>query len=574
MPTPIPDAAQWAEKFFRRHPALKNFARGVRFKNKEIGGSLHGEARQHGNEIWLSQKFWKLDAKTRDFVLAHEIGHYVMDEYGSAKLIEAASKLGLDLWKTDELPFSQFNMGEAFADSFATWALNPSELKHRYPLWAELVKRVGTGSVKIAAEVTLDFSWVAKMRKDFLTLMKNIPRVDSYAKGAVLRDAFKTYRKNFDEIVFKRFVNQDLYGLEENPYVNRPGLEKREIEYIEKKLRKTGWDFSIELRLPLGYPDEYNSEAVVLQRYKNEARRWEARLRRKAQIFWKELKETIDWYNKFGRKPEGQAPDFPVTVPDRDRVTLEGFSTIIEGYDPSSETDVDALAKVREGLRLYRKRAAQVLPLLLQKQLPIIVDFKAGLDVGGRYERSHIILNPLGHITDKNPNIVAHVLAHEMGHHLFKMLPGDAEKFWYAAIRSDYGDLDVRDLLARWPASIEWSMDFVDEMATKDPILALQVDVLGYGHQNRTRFDKREDFQHALDAGETTLRVPKSPITGYAGKNAEEAFCEAIGRLVGFGPRTVLPIIRHWLDIVLPGQVKAAAAARVLARYLERRAMV
>jgi hypothetical protein len=31
-------------------------------------------------------------------------------------------------------------MEEAFADAFATWHLNPAELRRRYPGWVDLVK--------------------------------------------------------------------------------------------------------------------------------------------------------------------------------------------------------------------------------------------------------------------------------------------------------------------------------------------------------------------------------------------------------------------------------------------------
>ena len=56
--------------------------------------------------------------------------------------------------------------------------------------------------------------------------------------------------------------------------------------------------------------------------------------------------------------------------------------------------------------------------------------------------------------------------------------------------------------------------------------------------------------------------VPKSPITGYAGKNTEEAFCEAVGRLVAYGPLVIPETVRGWLRAVLPGIRIAGLATR------------
>jgi hypothetical protein len=154
-------------------------------------------------------------------------------------------------------------------------------------------------------------------------------------------------------------------------------------------------------------------------------------------------------------------------------------------------------------------------------------------------------------------------LAHEMGHHIFQsVLSKEAEKLWYALIRGDYGDIDLRELLQKWPENIKWSHDFSDSIRESDPILSLQVSTVWEGYQPGgmmgQSIDKREDFQRMLDNGETRLRVPSTPITGYAGKNAEEAFCETVGMLVTYGPRAVHEKIRSWLDVVLPGQVRLA----------------
>jgi hypothetical protein len=136
-------AESFAAAFFAKHPHLQRFAP-RRVLDKAAGGSgSHPEARQSGNEIWLFPKFWHLDDKMRDFVFAHELGHYTQSEtLPGSKFIDACKELDIDPWDTSSLPFGQGNMDEAFADSFATYFLDHGDLHHRYPKWETLVHRV------------------------------------------------------------------------------------------------------------------------------------------------------------------------------------------------------------------------------------------------------------------------------------------------------------------------------------------------------------------------------------------------------------------------------------------------
>jgi hypothetical protein len=213
-------------------------------------------------------------------------------------------------------------------------------------------------------------------------------------------------------------------------------------------------------------------------------------------------------------------------------------------------------------LKRYRASAKARMPWLIQHQLPMVLDFEGGLDKGGEYRKSYIWVNATA--GDKTEETVR-ILAHEMGHHRYKALSGTAEKFWVMAIKQDYGPLDIQKALDSWPESTKTTWSAVDFLKDKDPVLALQLDVLSFGHGGDKAYDSRRDFEEAL-ATATTLNVPKSPVTGYGGKNPEEAFCEAVGMLVAYGPRAVHERIRHWLGIILPGEMKTAT--RVARRYL------
>jgi hypothetical protein len=418
-----------------------------------------------------------------------------------------------------------------------------------------------------AGEKTLDLAWVEGLRKDFLTLMKNLPRVKDYKDALKLNTAFNVYRTNFDDLFFEIFLNERV-----KYYFADYGLSEGESKYIDKRLRKTGWDFSSELSgYPISRADNYWSEEARFRQYESALPRWEASMRRKAQAFWKDMKEIVEWVTRL--KPEG----FKVKTPEVDKVELEGFKTTLRGYDPEdSKWHQEALDLLKVGLRNYRKNAASRLPWMLKHQLPLIIEFKTALDKGGEYNHNGTItVYASSFIGKKQAGWVTHVLAHEMGHHMYKLLDGEAQVFWRTAIRGDYGDLDLQELVDNWPGDA-WAFQFPEVIGKENPVLALQVDSLAQS-SNRKDLQKKEEFQKLLDEGVKTLQVPKTPITGYANKNPEESFCEAVGLLVSYGPRAVHEKIRSWLNIVIPGEIKLASegtpmhklARQVVSRFLQ-----
>lgn len=115
---------------------------GVKILDRETGTGGHGhpEARQHGNEIWLFPKFYQQESDIQEFILYHEIGHYVLSTKSLKWLVKRAEELEIDVW--NDLPFGQYNMDEAFADCFATYHTNQAELRSRYPKWFQLISEV------------------------------------------------------------------------------------------------------------------------------------------------------------------------------------------------------------------------------------------------------------------------------------------------------------------------------------------------------------------------------------------------------------------------------------------------
>ncbi len=102
----------------------------------------HPEAMQHLNEIWIGEKFWadQLNDSSRDWILIHEIGHWVSGVAGMSVWSKLAYEMDLDLWEDREpLPWGETNSEEAFASSFAAMiASNDS----RWSAWQELTRLV------------------------------------------------------------------------------------------------------------------------------------------------------------------------------------------------------------------------------------------------------------------------------------------------------------------------------------------------------------------------------------------------------------------------------------------------
>jgi DNA topoisomerase-1 len=185
---------------------------------------------------------------------------------------------------------------------------------------------------------------------------------------------------------------------------------------------------------------------------------------------------------------------------------------------------------------------------MLRMMLPIHAKVVGKLDEGGRYERRYIEVSLTA---GERPEMLAKILAHEMGHHIYKVYLGQKDRtFWDTAIRGNYGPIDIDKALRLWPDGA-WIHEMGELLKDVDPTLAIQLELLGFGHGEVREIRKKEDFEAAVARGDT-FAVPQNPVTGYAGKNPEEAFCEALGMLIGYGPRTVDPLIRHWVQMILP----------------------
>jgi hypothetical protein len=146
-----------------------------------------------------------------------------------------------------------------------------------------------TAAAVLARSIRIDRDAIQKLRKDFLQLSKNIPRVRDYKQASELREAFKVFRNRFNRIYFDEFVNQQL------KYDD--SISEHLRDWHERKLRKTGWDFYLALNeMPLDRPHKYNenfTEEGAFQQYQRASKKWDAKLKRIARELWKVLDDFL-----------------------------------------------------------------------------------------------------------------------------------------------------------------------------------------------------------------------------------------------------------------------------------------
>jgi hypothetical protein len=469
---------------------------------------------------------------------------------------------------------------------------------------------------KLAGKMPLNSDTVAQFRKDFLTLMKNTGRINRDEKRlATWRKAMAKWHGRFEE--FGAQIRKDLEG---RIRVNKgkPGHEQTvNIPWAQRYLDKNRafWDFAYELRSvpdldykapePMedlrkrlieapyyrGRPqaevereiDEYlenalyrghikTPEAVKEQawdKWAEETRKWAARTKSKARAAWKWLIELAEWTERGGMYGGGEEA-IELVEPTVENITLEGFQMHFIGFPEAGEFWHKYLPTFKAGLKQFRARAGKVFPWMLQHMLPLEIMW-AGVSDSGRfaatYERNHITVSIWGATAD--PKGIAHILAHEMGHHVFQtLLSGAQQKDWTTFIKGDYIDLDLREVLTRMRPG-ESTSAFSKRIEDEDPILHIQIETTLHHHAT-SHWDLLNvaSIQDHLDAGrQAIIQVPANPITGYANKNPEEAFCEALGKLVAWGPRTLPDPVNWWLKQMLPNLKMATKVAAVPERY-------
>lgn len=389
---------------------------------------------------------------------------------------------------------------------------------------------------------------IGKLRKDFLVLIGNTKRIKTYDDAEEVRVAFRRWRERYDDLGAQ--IRKDLESR---------GKDDADAKRLVGAMRPF-WDLSFEMgSMPLRSYDpsieQWWPKASIFRKYQEEARLWDQRIRKKAPAAWKWLESAAGWAADAGIGGGGGRPVLLRTA-ETENITVEGFKVQLYGFEPGDgRLDFDAM---REALRLYKSRASKVLPWLLEKQLPLVftaAEKDSGGDAAATYRYDHIEVTFWGH-PGKNIKQFVHYMAHEMGHHLYKNgLSGQAQEAWSEFIRGGRITVNLRDLLPKLRGLGDSVFDADDKLRAQDPILYLQLDGLVHdiAYKDLDLFSIKSIIAYLDGGGDPLFVVNRRPITGYAAKNAEEAFCETVGLLVAYGPQAVLDDVRGFLASIVPG---------------------
>jgi DNA topoisomerase IB len=405
-----------------------------------------------------------------------------------------------------------------------------------------------------AISVTLNRELVAKLRKEFLVLVSNIKNINDFNQAVKWRKVCSIWAGNLEDIMV---ATKD--ELQRRAWSKDNNVDEDTVKYYTDS-QPDFWRFVGEVR----HPPYINSDPRYygsLDSWKRDAVKWDRLVRLKAQKAWKWLNDFVDWVERTDYR--GGGGELKIEETD-EQVNIEGFSVNIRNFKSDGYDAERSMQNFRAGLRLYKQKAQQVFPKLLDHSLPIIADFSSalsggecGANAGGCYLGNRIGITYWG-LHTKDPKDMVKLLAHEMGHHLYKKIFSHAmESDWAKFIHGSKTKLDLRDIVAKWK-------DF-DDIKEQDPILYLQLETLSYSlaYKNEDLFSIKSIQRYLDGGGDPFIFVTTKPVTGYSAKNSEEAFCEALGMLVAYGPRTVLPEVRHFLTMLFPGIRVTAAKATI-----------
>jgi len=396
---------------------------------------------------------------------------------------------------------------------------------------------------------------VRKFRSDFLTLVGNIRRLKTYQDVLRWQEAVTQWREALDQYIERAIRELKRFRTTEIP-VNLAELWEHDLQRAVSKIRTPLYSMPMER---YEFADRYTYrphergevEQQLFRDFQKEAPAWDRRVRRKAQEAWRDLDTVLkSMQDSLSRR------DLALVVSQDETIKINGFHVTLRGFGDravfSAQTVVE---KLRDGLRLYEQRAKAVYPWLLRYRVPLVVNNSFDIDKGGSYSPSSktIELVPAAFAADReSPRALVHILAHEMGHHIYRVvLSAKDHEFWSLAVKGDRGPFDLREVAQKSKSSY-WVLD--EDLARRDPVFALR----GQGVMHDPRYkDDGLETQDGIAAylargNDPIITLTTQPITGYAAKNPEEAFCEALGMVVAYGPRAVLPIVRERLSMLLP----------------------
>lgn len=395
---------------------------------------------------------------------------------------------------------------------------------------------------KTSKTIVFDVDKIKSLRKDFLDLTRAVSKAQDFKEAERLMEALVIWRENFDHFTELLLKELDAKGLQGHA----------------SRIREDSWDLSITMGNPpldrskITSPHYSWGPDTVFQDFQNKMPSWFRKVRRHARDLWKRMETAVS-----------RGIEIQVQLEEDYQMEMEGFQVMVQELDLSEKAKItqkilkERMGVLAPGLRAYKKRALQIFPVLVQKQVPIIIRMDGGLNElavykGSGTRRIEIMANKL----DKDVKRFVHVMAHEMAHHIYQtQLSEQQTDFWYRIVKAHKTVINVDEVLSIWPVGMS-RFDFDDLLMEENPELYIQLQSIftdpHYQGQNPLY---REEFVEFKESWGNDLLVNTGLPTGYSSKNSQEAFCEVIGTLVAYGPKALPDAGVQWIKKILP-QIK------------------
>lgn len=449
--------------------------------------------------------------------------------------------------------------------------------------------------------VTIDKKWGVGLAKELEKFRVATKNAKTPAERREVAEALSTFSRKLSDLLILRLLGDDSRPFDPSndarpvvppPFARAPMWEKFHDtlfwpakELCQGLLLLANGEAILARALKRGSPSRYLEkvtkkferdrkayflgESSTVQKFSRALNRAVAALDQSRKAMASRVLNVEEWNEVRPQEPVERG--VRVVIPSQAVARIEGFDVVLVGAEDSTESR-NQIARLTAVLRTFRQRMTRIAPRIVERltRVRLFVDLLGASPrtASGTFfpEENKIVLYPT-HIPDEARYV--HTLAHELGHVVFQRVLGAQTQFaWYRFIEGDMGELDVERLLAKWPTD-EYGehvpLEHVfREIKDEDPVLALQVEALATGWGTRTYYSKDYEWfeREAREKGAALeIRVPSTPITAYANVSPEEAFCEAFGMLVAYGPRTILPRVYLWLETVLGADVRRGTAA-------------
>lgn len=397
--------------------------------------------------------------------------------------------------------------------------------------------------------LTLTPAWIEGLRQEVLRILRTVESASTYAEATSIRQYLAAWVPAFEDRM--------MHLADAAQRVLAPGdrFDAEPVRAVRTLARDLAHRLLYEFdERPLGHhlaPDDFErwTFATWLRTRDASVRR----LRELAQRLWRALREAHD-------AAAHRGATLTLTAEEPRPYRLAGFDVALVG-DAQVPGAGDFVRRFERILRVLRERLDRVMPGAAALFCPIVLVWGAGYDarlMGQYFPASEVIEMYSEGLEGVRDDGVVAAVAHEGGHHLWRrVLDSAARAEWAAFVEQSLVTLDLATLRAAWetaqamvgePLSL---LEVAQVLRAHDPRLALQVESL----LNLPDAPWRPDVTLAeLDAAasRTSPKVLRDPITAYARKNAQDAFCEALALLIGYGGHTLPGDVRQWLRVVVP----------------------